>query len=204
MADGTSKYSGKVRILIRPRFLWSLYITEALLVLISLIVARVIRGSYLPYGFDISLNSILLGLVAAVPIGMVVFLMMAGPIARLTWIKHTMSKMLDKLRGPFGVSVRSLSAVDIVLLSLAAGIGEELFFRGMLQSFIGIWWAAIVFGLLHALTPAYFVMATAIGAWFGLLYEYSGNLLVPILSHAAYDIFALYLLQKSFSRHEST
>jgi membrane protease YdiL (CAAX protease family) len=170
------------------------------LVLLALVVARVFRGSYLPYEFDFNLISILLGLAAAVPVGIVVFLMMAGPIARLTWIKRAMSQMLNKLHGPFSSSIRSLSAVDIILLSLAAGIGEELFFRGMLQSFVGIWWAAAIFGLLHALTPTYFILATAIGAWFGLLYEYSGNLFVPMLSHAAYDIFALYLLRQQFSR----
>lgn len=204
MVDSIDKSSDEARTLSRSRFLWSLYITELLLVLISLAVARVFRGSYLPYEFDFGLNSFLLGLAAAVPVGMVVFLMMAGPIARLTWIKRAMSQMLKKLHGPFGLSIRSLSAVDIVLLSLAAGIGEELFFRGLLQSFVGLWWAAIVFGLLHALTPAYFILATAIGVWFGLLYEHSGNLLIPMLSHAVYDIFALYLLQRIFSTHKST
>jgi len=203
MADDTRKYSDEAGAFSRSRFLWVLYVTEFVLVAISLVVARIFRGSFLPYDFEISLTSTLLGLAAAVPIGLTVVLMMAGPIARLSLIKRAMSQILQKLHGSFGLSIRSLSAVDIVLLSLAAGIGEELFFRGMLQSFVGVWWAAAIFGLLHALTPAYFVLATAIGVWFGLLYELSGNLLVPMLSHATYDIFALYLLQQQFSRQNS-
>ena len=88
------------------------------------------------------------------------------------------------------------------MLSCAAGIAEELFFRGMIQSFAGLWWTALIFGLLHALTPAYFVIATAIGLYFGYLYEVTGNLLIPMVSHAAYDIFALYLLRLQFARRQ--
>ncbi|MFV1997687.1 MAG: lysostaphin resistance A-like protein [Acidiferrobacterales bacterium] len=203
MTDNTGKYPDELRAFSKSRFLWSLYVTELVLVLISLVVTRVFRGSYLPFDFEFGLNSTLLGLAAAVPIGLAVVLMMAGPIARLSLIKRAMSQILQKLRRSFGLSIRSLSAIDIVLLSLAAGIGEELFFRGMLQSFVGVWWAAAIFGLLHALTPAYFVLATAIGVWFGLLYELSDNLLIPMLGHATYDIFALYLLQQQFSRQNA-
>ncbi|MEE8388993.1 MAG: CPBP family intramembrane glutamic endopeptidase [Acidiferrobacterales bacterium] len=184
----------------KNRFLWSLYITELILVLLSLGVSRVSRGVFFPYPIDFSLISLLFGFVAAIPVAIAVLMTMAGPLSRHGWLKRAMSRILEKLRTPFGPSILALSATDIVLLSLAAGIGEELFFRGLLQSFVGVWGAAIIFGLLHALTPAYFVMATAIGVWFGLLYEYSGNLLVPILSHATYDIFALYLLRLQFSQ----
>lgn len=186
--------------LTKNRFLWSLYITELILVLLSLGVSRVSRGVFFPYPIDFSLISLLFGFVAAIPVAIAVLMTMAGPLSRHGWLKRAMSRILEKLRTPFGPSILALSATDIVLLSLAAGIGEELFFRGLLQSFVGVWGAAIIFGLLHALTPAYFVMATAIGVWFGLLYEYSGNLLVPILSHATYDIFALYLLRLQFSQ----
>jgi len=183
----------------KRRFLWSLYLTELVLVLLSLIIARFSSGIYLPYNIRFDADGLLLGVAAAVPVALVILSMMSGPVSRLGWVQRPMDRILERLRPPFGLSIRSLGAADIVLLSLAAGIGEELFFRGMMQSFIGVWWAALVFGLLHALTPAYFILATGIGLYFGYLYEATGNLLVPMVSHATYDIFALVLLQRQFS-----
>lgn len=195
-----------IRNLLRPpglskrRFLLSLYATELILVLLSLLAARLFYDNYLPYEFEFGPGSIVLGLAAAIPIGLVVYLMSYGPLSRLGWIKRAMSNIVDRMYTPFGQSIQSLSVFDIVLLSCAAGIGEELFFRGLIQSFAGVWWTAIIFGLLHALTPAYFLIATAIGTWFGLLYQFSDNLLVPILGHAAYDVFALLLLRSQFAQ----
>lgn len=65
------------------------------------------------------------------------------------------------------------------LLALGAGVGEETLFRGFLQSAAiqglagvlpaefatacGLAAASVVFGALHALTPSYFLFATAAG-----------------------------------------
>ncbi|HZZ28436.1 MAG TPA: CPBP family intramembrane glutamic endopeptidase [Pirellulales bacterium] len=93
-------------------------------------------------------------------------------------------------------------------ISLVAGVGEELFFRGVLQPLLVTWWGAIagicvvsvVFGLLHALTIAYAVLATLVGAYLGWLALATGNLLVPIITHALYDFVALiYLVRTSFA-----
>lgn len=93
---------------------------------------------------------------------------------------------------------------DLALLSLLAGVGEELMFRGLLQGgvalYLGDAWALIVasgvFGLCHALTRTYAVLAALIGFWLGGLWLLAGNLLAPMLAHALYDFFALvYLLR---------
>mmetsp|Transcript_3581 Transcript_3581/g.5594 ORF Transcript_3581/g.5594 Transcript_3581/m.5594 type:complete len:142 (+) Transcript_3581:40-465(+) len=49
----------------------------------------------------------------------------------------------------------------------------------------------IVFGLLHAVTPVYALLAGAASVFFGNLYNMSGNLAVPIICHAVYDVGAL-------------
>ena len=89
-------------------------------------------------------------------------------------------------------------------LSLAAGVGEELFFRGWLQSFLQIQlgmfgdlapWLAIVlasmaFGIVHPVTKGYVVLAFLLGGLLGTAYYLSDNILVPIIAHTVYD-FAL-------------
>ncbi len=189
-----------VKALSRERFLGLLYITELILLLLSLVIARLASGRYFPYGFSLSAENILLGLLAAVPVAVLILLATIGPISEMDLVARSMGKITTRLKQILGSSIQSLTAFDIVLPSAFAGIGEEIFFRGLLQSYVGVIGAAIVFGLLHALTPTYFVLATAIGLYFGYLYETTGNLLIPMVSHAAYDIFALYLLRLQFAQ----
>lgn len=92
------------------------------------------------------------------------------------------------------------SIAQLALISLLAGVGEEILFRGLIQDaltgsagpIIAIGVASLLFGLLHTITTTYFIMATIIGVYLGLLFWIHGNLLVPIVTHAAYDFFALF------------
>ena len=65
---------------------------------------------------------------------------------------------------------------------------------GAFGPWIGLLAAAFLFGLLHLLTPVYGLMAALIGLYLGWLWMASGNLLVPITVHAAYDFIALVYL----------
>jgi membrane protease YdiL (CAAX protease family) len=86
-----------------------------------------------------------------------------------------------------------------VSLGIAAGLGEEMLFRGVLQyellnrigrvGAVGV--SSVIFGLLHAVTPMYAFLATLASVYFGWLYLDTGNLVVPIVTHAVYDIGAL-------------
>lgn len=96
----------------------------------------------------------------------------------------------------------------VILASLLAGFGEELLFRGVLQAWLtgsmGPWpalgLAAVVFGLMHAVSRAYFVVATVMGLYLGLLYQLSGNLLLACLVHALYDWFAIEYVLREIAR----
>lgn len=101
---------------------------------------------------------------------------------------------------------------EFALISLAAGFGEELFFRGLMQAgiaaelrastmlseplllAISIAVASLIFGACHWLNFGYFVLATATGVYLGLLLVSTENLLAPITAHAIYDFFALWYL----------
>jgi membrane protease YdiL (CAAX protease family) len=94
-----------------------------------------------------------------------------------------------------------LAVVTSTVLGLAAGFGEELLFRGVLQYelaarlMVDPSWAilisSVIFGALHAVTPLYAFLATFASVFFGFLYELTGNLAVPIICHAVYDVGAL-------------
>jgi hypothetical protein len=92
--------------------------------------------------------------------------------------------------------------VALALVALFAGLGEETLFRGVIQPALAMhlpMWgalaaAATLFGLAHWITPTYALLAGIVGAYLGGLLLVSGNLLVPIVAHALYDLVALTLL----------
>ena len=81
----------------------------------------------------------------------------------------------------------------LALVAAMAGLGEELLFRGVLQPVLAEHLPA---WLMHWLTPSYAVLAGVVGTYLGAVLLVSGNLLVPILAHALYDLVALLLLTR--------
>jgi uncharacterized protein len=87
------------------------------------------------------------------------------------------------------------------LLSLNAGLSEELFFRLLLPLLLTILFgnviaaflvATLVFGAIHMYQGAVGVVATtALGAAFSLLYLWTGSIWVAISVHAALDLLSL-------------
>jgi membrane protease YdiL (CAAX protease family) len=88
----------------------------------------------------------------------------------------------------------TLSFGEIVLVSLLAGVGEELLFRGAVQPAWGLVAASVLFGLCHVggrTTWPLGVWAGAVGLLLGWLAVLTDGLLAPIVAHAAYDALAL-------------
>ena len=93
---------------------------------------------------------------------------------------------------------------ELALISLSAGVGEEMLFRGVLQAslmdWLGVGWglalASILFGVLHPISVSYIVIAGFLGLYLGAIWIYNGNLLTVMVTHALYDFVALgYLIR---------
>jgi membrane protease YdiL (CAAX protease family) len=151
------------------------------------------------------LTAIYWGVAAALPLFIVLAVIVwipAGPFRRLV-------KIVDEMIVTF---FKSATIFDLALVSLMAGIGEEILFRGFVQAGLvrltgsqlgGLLGAATLFGVVHAITRTYAILAALVGIYFGLLWSYTGNLLTPILAHAIYDFGALYYLKHSAARRIS-
>lgn len=110
--------------------------------------------------------------------------------------RFKLSNMTSFIEGVVEPLAASLSVRSALVVSLAAGIGEELFFRGFLLPYIGLLGSSILFSLTHFFFEIrkYFVLCivyTAIGAIFGLLFQDTGSLWVVVIFHALYDFMAL-------------
>jgi len=105
----------------------------------------------------------------------------------------------------FGPAMASCRVTELALIALGAGVSEELLFRGLLPAalagrgvLIAIVLPNIAFGILHAATITYAVIATCIGLFFSLclLIWPETNLVTVIVAHAAYDFIAFLVVAR--------
>jgi membrane protease YdiL (CAAX protease family) len=97
---------------------------------------------------------------------------------------------------------------DLFVLGAIAGITEEILFRGVIQPWMESSWgmtsgliaSSIIFGLVHAVTPLYALLATLVGIYLGLAMDYGGerNLLTPIIIHGLYDFLAFLVIVHTY------
>ena len=155
---------------------------------------------------DISpvLKGIFWGLMAAVPMFLVMQLIKRIPLAAIQDLERLSEE-------EFTHAMLSLRPVQMALIGLCSGIGEELLFRGLLMPGISEWFewrtktlgitnvpallpvviglvvSSILFGAVHSITKAYVVISGLMGLYLGGLMLYWDNLLVPITAHAVYN-----------------
>ena len=123
------------------------------------------------------------GMISAAFAGLVVGLAAVG---LSEWLTRG-TKLGERLADLLGESLVGITAGDAILLALASGMAEEMLFRGALQPAVGIVWASLLFGACHFLPrrelAIWSVYAVLMGFAFGWLFEWTGNLLAPIVAH---------------------
>lgn len=98
--------------------------------------------------------------------------------------------------------------LGLIVVAVIPGIGEEFVFRGLIQNHVlrisgnihvAIWVGALLFSLFHlqfyGLLPR-----MLLGAVFGYLYYYSGNIIYPMVAHFfnnGFTLVMLYLFQQN-------
>lgn len=144
--------------------------------------------------FQWTLSAVLWGVLAALPLLALFFVLIRWPIGPLKRIHRFSAEVIRPLLAP-------CSVIDLLGISLLAGLGEEILFRGVLQEaftnwshfvWVGVLAASVLFGLMHAITLSYVVLATLMGAYLGCVWLWADhNLLVIVITHALYDFIAL-------------
>jgi membrane protease YdiL (CAAX protease family) len=153
-------------------------------------------------------SGLLYGCMAAIPMLIVIELLRKIPWEPI----RQLERLTDD--GMFKVLLE-LRPSELIVISICAGVGEELLFRGWLMSWIiqgapvaipsevvvlvALLISSIIFGLFHPITPLYVALATLMGIYFGALVLITGNLLVPIAAHATYDAVQLIMTSRSES-----
>jgi membrane protease YdiL (CAAX protease family) len=122
---------------------------------------------------------LLAGPIVGILVGLGVVRLTRVATRHFAWARHLHVSFHDLL-GP-------LTGREIVILALGSSIGEELLFRGALLPWLGPWWQAVVFALLHVGPGKRFLPWTAsalvLGVGFGWLAVWTTNLGAPIAAH---------------------
>ena len=118
------------------------------------------------------------------------------------------AQVLTKFLTRFNSTTRFL--VGVLVIAVVPAISEELVFRGVIQRNLvqwfgsrhaGVWLAAAIFSAIHFQFFG-FVPRFVLGLILGYLYEWSGNILVPMAAHFtqnAFQLLLLYLQQRQWA-----
>lgn len=89
-------------------------------------------------------------------------------------------------------AIRHAGEGTILVLGIASAASEELFFRGLLTTVIGLVASSLAFGLLHQMRGrvgwVWAAWATVMGFLFGALFLATGSLIGPLLAHAIINV----------------
>jgi len=146
-----------------------------------------------------SWRSLLWGVLATLPL-----------LLALSWVLRSPSgplrRLVDFVVAELGPVLARRSILELAFIAALAGLGEELLFRGLIQSGLArllpvplaLLSSSILFGLAHFATSTYAVVAGLMGLYLGGLFLLEGSLLAPMVAHAFYDFVALLLVVQRY------
>jgi membrane protease YdiL (CAAX protease family) len=156
-------------------------------VVISRLLGRPSLTAFSPSG-----TGLLLGLAATLPLAVILLALRRSSWAPVARLRADADAHLLPL-------FRDCTLWQFAVIAAAAGLGEEMLFRGLLQgaltefggATVGLLGASVLFGLAHLITPTYALLAGIVGLYLGGLTIAGGGLWAPIVTHAVYDFVAL-------------
>ena len=101
------------------------------------------------------------------------------------WLSYI--PIFKSIEGEFKEILVGSSIIDYFLLSLSSAVGEELFFRGLIQYRYGILISSCLFACVHIPTKPTLIgwplFALLMGLWLGFIFKIKLNISYPIIIH---------------------
>lgn len=182
------KYNELIASLTDKELLQHLYLTQIILLAISLILGFLLYDhfSYLQHIRFNDVNIVAIGLPAGVAVVVMDFVLM-------NWLPSSyyddggLNERIFKNRNVF----------HILVIALVVAFSEELLFRGIIQTKVGLILASLIFAIIHyryLFNWFLFLNIVLLSFIIGLVYEWTGNLAVTIMMHFIIDfLLGLYI-----------
>ncbi len=118
----------------------------------------------------------------------------AGQVASRVLSRASRTRPMRELNAELAGGLWSTRPWVLALTAVVGGAAEEVFFRGVLQPWLGVWLSALAFGAVHVRLRERFWLWPLISAVFGLVasctYVVTGTLLAPIVMHVLVNLRA--------------
>jgi membrane protease YdiL (CAAX protease family) len=132
------------------------------------------------------------GALAGVLFGLAVTWLSRVTAQRAGWARN----LLVEMKAILG----KMDAMDAFVLAAVSAVCEEILFRGILQSHLGLVWSSLIFGFVHLPRNRVFLLwtleATLLGFCLGFLFLLTGTLAAPIAAHFTINFGNLLYMQK--------
>lgn len=182
----------------RPVF-WSSALIELLAGIISVGLCKLCSLPVLGPKFSLTLSALVQACQMVIPFSLIFWLTELVPTG--------LTKSTDaRFRIVFG----SRSLLHVALFCACVSMGEELLFRSWVLAGLcavgvpppfALALSALIFGLLHAYTRVYMVLATVAGLLFGTMFLSTGSLLQPLVVHFFYDFLTVMIMKFRWKSH---
>jgi membrane protease YdiL (CAAX protease family) len=178
-------------------------VVEAVLLLVATFWSQLAEIPLLPL-FVADQQSLITGVVAGFGIAASGFalLWLAKQFASSSkWLAELRTIVLDEVAPLF----TTLTIPDIILVAVASGFCEEVFFRGVIQSQFGVFGAAAFFAIFHCPSLRhlpYGLWAFTAGLCLGGLMLFTHSLWTPILAHSISNLIVLIFMRYPL-KHEA-
>jgi len=178
---------------------------EGGLAVVALVLAWFV-GIDIQSNLKIEFSTLFWAVAGTIPLFLLLILFDRYPLGSLYPIKRVLIDVL-------GPCLNICSARQLLILAMTAGVSEELLFRGVLQPWFENLWGItialllsnVLFGLAHAVTLTYAVIAGLIGLYLSMFLDIDEqrNLLIPILIHGIYDFLAFLVVAQAFRKEQT-
>ncbi|MFB7638578.1 CPBP family intramembrane glutamic endopeptidase [Peribacillus butanolivorans] len=186
-----NKQAELIKQLTDKQLLYNLFLTQIILLTLAFFLGIILFNDRSTF-FDLFIFNDLNILLFGIPAGIIVVLF------DLFMMRVTPSSYQDD----GGINERifsSLSYSMIFVVALVVAISEELLFRGVLQTHLGLLWTSIIFAAVHyryLFNWFLFLNVLVLSFFIGFLFEWTNNLLVTIMAHFLIDFILGVLIRR--------
>ncbi|MFJ7725517.1 lysostaphin resistance A-like protein [Neobacillus sp. NPDC097160] len=175
------KYNELIASLTDKELLYHLYLTQIILLAISFILGFLLYDhfSYLNYIHLDDIDLVTIG----IPAGVAVVIMDIGLMKWLPASFYDDGGLNERI-------FKNRHVIHILVIALFVAFSEELLFRGIIQTKVGLILASIIFAIIHyryLFNWFLFLNIVLLSFFIGLVYECTGNLAVTIMMHFVID-----------------
>ncbi|MFE4350338.1 CPBP family intramembrane glutamic endopeptidase [Peribacillus butanolivorans] len=186
-----NKQAELIKQLTDKQLLYNLFLTQIILLTLAFFLGIILfndRSTFFDLFIFNDLNILLFGIPAGIIVVLFDLFMM-----RVTPLSY---------QDDGGINERifsSLSYSMIFVVALVVAISEELLFRGVLQTHLGLLWTSIIFAAVHyryLFNWFLFLNVLVLSFFIGFLFEWTNNLLVTITAHFLIDFILGVLIRR--------